>query len=245
MFLCYYILMGKSKASVFKVIMTVIFALLVFASFFYVIFGNFDENSNLKLQYFAYACVGLCFLFSLCFIKINLKKILLTLGLAFVVIADYFLILMPSEQNKLVGVCVFCVFQFVLLLYTLFLNQSIGIRIVNIAIRLTLCLLAYFLIPNYFEVGTLELVSIMYILNFLVSLIFLLIHVKSEWLLFLGCLLFFLCDIVVGLKNGGIALLNLSGPFVDFLNSGDISFYLYIPGLFLIATSSVYAKKKN
>lgn len=238
-------LMEKSKTSVFKVIMTVIFALLVFASFFYVIFGKFEADSKLKMEYFAYACVGLCFLFSLCFIRINFKKIILTLGLASVVVADYFLTLMPTEQNKLIGVCIFCVFQLFLMIYTLYLNQSIGTRIFNIAFRFALCLLAYFLIPNYFEIGTLELVAVMYILNFAASLIFLLIHIKSEWLLFLGCLLFFLCDIVVGLKNGGITLLNLSGPFVDFLNSGDIAFYLYIPGLFLIATSSVYAKKKG
>lgn len=237
--------MEKNKTSVFKIIATIVFAVLVFASFFYYIFGNFGEESNIKPQYLVYACVGLCFLFSLIFVKLNFKKIVISLALASAVVADYFLVLNPSEENKLIGTCIFCVFQFLLMVYTLRLNGSVGTRIVNLAVRVALCLIAYFVLPSYVELGTLELIAVMYALNFLVSLVVLLFNIKTEWLLFLGCLLVFLCDIVIGLKNGGFVLLNLSGSFVDFLNSRAIEIYLYIPGLFLIATSSVFAKNKD
>ncbi len=237
--------MEKNKTSVFKVIMTVLFAILVFASFFYYIFGTFDAESKIQPKYLAYACGVLCFLFSLIFVRFDFKKIVLTLSLATTVAADYFLVLNNSEENKLVGLCIFCAFQFFLMIYTLYLNGSVGVRIVNIAIRVALCLIAYFVLPGYVELGTLELVAVMYIINFFVSLLMLLFNLKTEWLLFLGCLLLFLCDIVIGLKNGGFTLLNLSGSFVDFLNSRAIQTYLYIPGLFLIATSSVFSKKKE
>ena len=47
-------------------------------------------------------------------------------------------------------------------LYTLYLNKSIGLKVFNMAVRVGLCLLAYFLVPNYFTVGTLEIVAMMF-----------------------------------------------------------------------------------
>ena len=225
--------------------MTIIFAILIFGAFFYRIFGTFPEDSFLKPEYLSYACVFLCFSLALLFIRIDAKKILLTLILAVCAVADYFLILAPSEKNKFVGLCVFCVAQFLLVIYTLFLNKGIGSRVANLAIRVALCLVAYYVLPIYFTLGTTELVSVMYIINFLVSLLVLLGHIKTEWLTFVGFLLFFLCDIVVGLTNGGFEILQLTGSFVDFLTTHDVSFWLYIPGLFGIATSAVFSKIKT
>lgn len=232
--------MEKKKVSGLKIFATLLFAGAIFGIFFYVIF-----KGDFKPAYLSYSCVGLCFLFSLLFIKLNSKKILITLAFATNVVADYFLILAPSTENKLIGLYVFCGVQLFYLIYSLTLNQSIGAKIINLAFRVALCLLAYLILPKYFVLGTLELVALMYIINFFVSLLVFLIHIKTEWLLLIGYLLFFVCDIFVGLSEGGFAILNLTGPFVDFVLSHNVHMWFYIPGLFLIATSSVWAKKKE
>ena len=245
MFLCYYNNMKEKKVSVFKVILTVLFAAAIFAGYFYVIFGKFTPEMKIQPEHIRYALVGACFVFSLLFTRLSAKKIFITVALAINVAADYFLILAPSDENKLVGLCVFCGVQFMYFLYTLYLNKSIGLKVINMAVRVGLCLLAYFLVPNYFTVGTLEIVAMMYIINFAVSLVFFLFYIKSEWLLFLGFLLFFICDIFVGLTNGGIDILGITGAAADFLRTYDIAFYSYVPGLFFIASSSVWAKETN
>ncbi len=234
--------MEKKKISIDKLIVTILFAGIIFAAYFYVIFG--ESKAPLKDSYFSYACVCGCFVFSLLFLR-SAKQFWVTLALAATVVADYFLILFPSEQNRLIGTCVFCGVQLVYAIYTLLLCKSIGVKVINIAIRVALCLVAYFVVPLYFEIGLLETIALMYIINFAVSLLFMLFHIKTEWLMLLGYLLFFACDIFVGLTNGGGQILGISYDFLYFISSHDIAFYCYIPGLFLIALSSVWRKKKN
>lgn len=243
MLLCYHMTMKDKKVSIFKIFATILFAAAIFAGYFYVIFGKFTPEMKIQPEHIRYALVGACFVFSLLFTRLSAKKILITLALAINVAADYFLILMPSEENKLIGTCIFCGVQFVYFLYTLYLNKSIGLKVINMAIRVGLCLIAYFVVPNYFTVGTLEIVAMMYIINFAVSLVIFLFYIKTEWLLFLGFLLFFVCDIFVGLTNGGIDILGITGAAADFLRSYDIAFYTYTPGLFLIASSSVWSRE--
>ena len=237
--------MKENKVSVFKVILTILFAATIFAGYFYVIFGKFTADMKIQPNHISYALVGACFVFSLLFTRLSVKKIFITLALAINVAADYFLILAPSDENKLIGLCIFCGVQFMYFLYTLYLNKSIGLKVFNMGLRAGLCLLAYFLVPNYFTVGTLEIVAMMYIINFAVSLVFFLFYIKTEWLLFLGFLLLFIRNIFVGLTNGGMDILGITGAVVDFLKTYDIAFYSYIPGLFFIASSSVWAKETS
>lgn len=240
--------MKNNKISAFKIIMSIMFAILVFGAYFYFIFGNFPlkiSKFEVEPQYLSFACICICFLFSLMFIRKSPKKILITLALAANVAADYFLVLFPLPENKLTGVCIFCGVQFFYLIYTLVLNRGRGTRIVNIATRVALCLLIYFILPNYIVLSTLELVSLMYIANFFVSLLVFLLHIKTEKLLFLGFLLFFACDIFVGLTNGGASFIPMNAAFLNFIFSYDIAFYCYIPGVFFVALSSMWAKKKK
>lgn len=234
--------MEAKKLSISKLLITILFAGIIFAAYFFVIFG--EIKYPLKTAYFSYACVCACCLFALLFLR-SKKQLLVVLALAVTVVADYFLILFPSEQNRLIGACVFCAVQLVYAIYTLVLNKSIGVRVVNIALRVALCLIAYFVVPIYFELALLEMIALMYIINFVVSILFMLIHIKTEWLMLLGYLLFFACDIFVGLSNGGAEILGITGNFLALINGYDFAFYFYIPGLFLIALSSVWRKKEN
>lgn len=237
--------MEKKKGLIFKVFMTILFAALVFGAYFLIIFWEIPADIGLKQSYLYYGIVCACFLFSLLFIRKDAKKILLTLALAVHVAADYFLILMPSEKNTFIGLCVFCGAQFVYFVYTLFVNKSIGMRILNIATRVALCLVAYFVLPLYFTLGTLELIAVMYIINALITLLTFLFYIKSQWLLFIGFLLFFACDIFVGLTSGGAVILGITGKFLEILATYPLAFYCYVPGIFLIASSSVWERKKE
>ena len=237
--------METNKKPIFNIFMSIFFALIIFGGYFYVIFGQFQEP--LKPTYFYFGCVCACFLFSLFFVKVKSKETLVTLALALTVVADYYLVLNLSgaEENRLIGLCVFCAVQLVYALYTLTLNRSIGTRVINIALRVALCMLIYFIVPLYFELALIEMISLMYIANFVVSILVLLVHIKTHWLMLLGYLLFFACDIFVGLINGGAAFFGITGDLLNFILSHDIAFYCYIPGLFLIALSTVWKKEKK
>lgn len=237
--------MKTNKLSIIKIVTCVVFAILVFGVFFYRIFGTLPADFALKIQHLDFICVGLCFLFALLFVRLDLKKILIALMLALCVAADYFLIYDPKEEYRLIGLCILSGAQAVLLVYTLALNKGNGRRVINIASRVAICLVAYFVLPEYFTLDLLQIIYMMNLLNFFVSLIVVLINIKKEWLLFLGLLLLILCDVVVGLKNGGLDLFGITGPFADFLNSYELEFYLFIPGLFLTAHSSAFSKKKQ
>ena len=240
--------MEKSRSSkIFKIVMTILFAGLILGTMIWL-----TLKGDLDRPYLTYGCVGASFLFALIFIGKSASKLLLTLALGTAVAADYFLIFANSgladptayAQNQLIGLCIFCGLQFVLMVYTLLLNKGNGTRIVNIATRIALCLIAYFVIPLYFSLGTIEMIAVMYIINFAVSLFMVAVHIKTQWLLFLGMLLFFACDIIIGLTLGA-GLLGISTNVVDFLVRYNIQFYCYIPGLFLIATHSAWCRKKE
>jgi len=235
--------MENKKSIIFKVLMSIIFALGVFGMLAYVVACQILKKSC-PSNILIFACIGACFIFSLMFVKIKNKNLLITLALAVNVVADYFLVLMPSEKNKLIGLCVFCGVQFIYLIYSLMLSKGVGLKIFNIALRVTLCLLAYFILPRYITLASsLEMIAVMYILNSFVTLLVLLCNLKTQWLMFFGFLLFFVCDIFVGFTNGGIEILNITGPFVEFLAKYDMTLYCYVPGIYLIALHSVWAKK--
>lgn len=229
--------MDKVKKPIFKIVMSVLFSALVLSAYLYVcIKGDLDR------PYLSYGCIIACFLLSLLFIGKSSKKIFITLALAANVAADYFLVFDATEENKIIGVSIFLGVQFFYLLYSLSLTKAIGLKIMDIALRVALCLIVYFVVPKYVTLSTLEMLSLMYIANSFVTLLSILVHIKTEWVTFIGFLLFFVCDIFVGLTNGGADILNISGSFVDFIFKYDIAFYTYIPGVLLISLSSVWAK---
>ena len=242
----------EKKKSVTKIVFTVIFTILILGTFLLSKFYEFPAKWGVKTAYLYYGCICACFLYSILFIKANAKKIFVTLALAFNVAADFFLILAPElgllkltpAQIQFVGVALFCGTQFFYMLYTMWLTKGIGLKILNLALRVALCLVAYFVIPNYFALSNLEMLSVLYILNSFVTLIFLLFNVKREGLLFLGFLLFFVCDVFIGL-NHCATFLGWSGAFFEFALKSDISSWVYIPGILLIATSSVWAKNRT
>ncbi|MBE7076103.1 MAG: hypothetical protein E7375_03475 [Clostridiales bacterium] len=240
--------MSKGRKIYLSIIYVLMF-LLIAASFFFYVYNKLPLSWGINPAYFSYGCVAGAFLLSLLALQKKARNIFVALGLACTCVADFFLILSPAlgliiKNSQLIGVCVFCGVQAIFFVYTLILNKGIGTKVFNMALRVALCLIAYFVLPKYFTIGTLEMISLMYILNSFATLLMLLIYIKKEWLLFLGFLLFFVCDIFIGLASGGAAILGITGPFLDFILKYNIGMYCYIPGLFLIASSAVWTKKE-
>ena len=206
--------------------------------YLYVCISKHDPYNALS-----FACVGAAFILSLIFINKSPKKILITIALGVNVIADYFLVLMPSEENKLIGLCIFLVVQFAYFIYTVFLPKNPGVKVTWIAIRALLCLLVGLIVPRFITLGTIEMLGLIYIVNSFVTLVNLLCYIKFEWLTFIGFLLFFICDIFVGLTNGGADLIGITGKFLELFYQYDFAFFFYIPGIFTIALSSVWEIK--
>lgn len=234
--------MENKKYRIFKVFASIFFAIIVFGAYGYHIWKGEPFTSAYGDHFLCYGAIIACFLFSLLFVGKSSKKVLITLALATNVAADYFLVF-AKEQELLIGVCIFCGAQFFYMLYSLSLEKGYGRKIINLATRVALCLVAYFILPKYFTLQLYEMISVLYILNSFVTLLSLLFHIKTEWLTFLGFLLFFACDIFVGLQCGAVEIIGLTGALAELVANYDIAFCLYIPGIFLISLSSVWAKK--
>lgn len=188
-----------------------------------------------------YSCIVLCFLYALYEFFMQKQKDndtgILVLGLGFTCIADYFLILWNQYYEA--GVTAFlltqiCYFIFLAADYEGFrLKKLVMLRVgfASIVSVVSMCMIKQFsllfvVVPFYavFFIGNIMLASVQYAAHPLFS---------------LGLILFFCCDICVGLSNGELA--GLTVPFactfqrliwVFYIPSqACISFYIYRKGL--------------
>ena len=191
-----------------------------------------------------YTCVMLCFVLTLCFVKLTPTKLPITVALFCACVADYFLILNYSvthhPQDQIYGMLAFCALQCCFTVYTYFIIKNPKLKIAMLITRVTVTLCIICVMP-ILQFGLLEILCAVYIVNFFITLLIVATQIKTRWLMFIGLLLFFICDIFVGLSNGGAALFHLQN--VAWLTAHNYSFYFYVPGLLLIALSSVWSEK--
>ena len=242
--------MKTKTISILKIIFTALFGAAVTGAFVWV---NIKGEIIADKQWLTYGCIALSFLLALIFVGRSLKRLFLVLGLACHVAAAYFLIFDPSmANNQLIGICILCGAQLCFLLYTLLLSEGIGARVVNIAVRVALCLVACLILPKYIgDLTTIDIIFVAYLINAVVSLIWVGIHIVTEWLTFIAMLI-----LVFALVWGGLGLYSFAlgrGCLCDVfgikncavLHNYDIASYLYIPALLILAISSVWAKPKK
>lgn len=220
------------KSKVFKIGMSVFFTLVVGALFLYVCI-----RGDLKNNLLSFLCSGLSFLLSLVFLKLTAKKIFLTTALAINVVADYFLVFSQVEKLRIVGLIALCVVQLIYLIYSLLLVKGVGIRITSLGFRVALCLCVALLLPKYIPLETFEMIQIMILLNFFVSTISLGYDWINEWITFAGFSL-------VLISYTFVILSKIVPDLLDTF-SGTIAFYFYVPGILVIALSSVWENSKN
>ncbi len=237
--------MSSKGIKVFKIVGSIIFSILILGGFGYLLW----KGEPLDKRYLALATTCLPFLFALVFIGKNWKRVFLTLGLGAYGAAFYFMGFAENcttDKNKMIGLYILCGAQFFFLIYTLFLSGGNGGRVVNLAVRVALCLIAYLILPKYITLTNMQMVALLMCINLLITMLITIVHIKTEWLTFVGMFVLLVCHVYVGFMNGGLEILKITNAkFIDFLTKRDWAKYAYVPSLYLIALSSVFAKKKE
>ncbi len=223
-----------------KLILTTLFGIAVFSCYLYLAVNGTGTYPALY-----YACIVLSTILSLLYAG-SLRQILLTCALFCACVADYFLILNYSvthqPHDQIYGMFAFCALQIFFAIYTYLLHQSVQIKITMFGVRIIITLLLTIIMP-LLNLGLLEILSAVYIVNFLITIIILISKFQTEWLTLIGMVLFFICDIIVGLTNGGSTLLGITN--LQWLSAHDYAFFFYVPGIFIITLSTVWFQRKR
>lgn len=237
--------MEKTKKPIFKIVLTTLLFAAIVAAVVYVIL-----KGDLKKPYLSIGCAGVSFLISLIFIGKVKKKVYLTLGLAANVAAYYFWVFdvtAGGNNNRLIGICIFLGSQLFFMLYSLSLSRAIFLKILDLALRVAACLLIWFVVKKYVTLTRDQALGLMYLANALVTLIAALVHIKTEWLTFIGLLLSFVAALFTFFIFGGAISFKLSTAFVQFLvnNYKYIVFATFAVGNAIVAVSSAWATKRT
>ena len=237
--------MENKKYSILKIVLSAILSAAILGMFVYVCIKGDIEHSILSLS-----CIGGCVLLALIFIRLTSQKVLLTLALAAMASTNFLTVFLESADILSIVAYVMCGVQAVFLVYTMFLFRGNGPRVITLAIRVGLCLLFYFLVPNYVVLDTLQIIHGMIVINALVTLGILLFKIKTQWLAFLAMLLLFLFSLCTAFNVGWAIALNLPAEFLNiltapFLGVHNLAFLFYIPGALLLALASVWERKSE
>jgi hypothetical protein len=162
----------------------------------------FCPHSALGLSISCFSAVALAFVFALCFIKKDIGVLLLISGLLFTVCADIFLVLPQDLQYKqqVAGMVFFSVTQLVYFAYLFWKTESKKMRIAHSIIRGTAVVIAeiVMLIVLGKNTDVLSVLSLFYIANLAVSVVFAYMQGKKSLLFAIGLTLFLCCDLFVG-----------------------------------------------
>lgn len=201
--------------------------------------------------------------------KATVDRILLNVAFVFTVIADVFLLFTPVFEY---GVIAFCIVQliyfyrmFSLLRYSLRLENRVHRRrnemgllnfLLHLVTRVFLsAVIIVYLRSKEFVVDALLLASVFYLVNFVANLIFLFfLYPKKHYmtgqirygLFFAGMILFFLCDLQVGVYNLSLYITNDS-RVLDILTqvAGVGMWACYLPGQLAISISDAKYSHSN
>ena len=222
--------------------------ILIEAILYYFIFNTSGKTVNIV----SYASIVLAFLFGLLFIKNKKYNYVISLGLIFTLISDYFLVLnSPStEETKSIAMTTFSVAQLIYFVYILLTSDNKKLNLANIISRIILCVLMSLItcVVCGDKVNYLAVISVFYYTNIALNLIFSLIQFKKYSLFALGLILFVLCDTVIGL-NSAIGVF-ISVPETSILYKiafapFNLAWVFYLPSQVLIATYQSIPTKKS
>lgn len=231
----------KSKSSFkFKFIFSLVFAFLVLATYLYI-----NINEDIGQGYLSFGCVCACCLLSLMFINFKSKNILISLALVLFVVADVFLVFVANFKSLDIYLWIYCAAQTVFAVYSLFLCKGAGLKVFNLAVRIAVSLLIFYILPNFVALTSFQMGFVIYLANALITLIVLAFCLKTQWLMFLAFLLFFVCNFFTWLSLGGANILGLSEKFIEFITKYDFYLYTFIPSLLLFSLHSVWFGRES
>ena len=147
-----------------------------------------------------YLAIVLVALFTLVTIKGDRVGHLIRLGIAFTLVADYFLVI--AADSQLEGVIAFIAVQVCYFAYTLVREKRTRVRRINIASRAVL--MVGLVIAAFAVLGegadALAIASVLYYGNLVANAVFAFLLGKRERIFAIGLVLFAMCDIWIGLE---------------------------------------------
>ncbi|MBQ7343935.1 MAG: hypothetical protein IJW53_04120 [Clostridia bacterium] len=170
---------------------------------------------------------------------------LIRLGIAFTLVADYFLVL--ADDSELEGVLAFIVVQIFYAAYLFVKEERRAVRIVSLAARgalmLSLVVAAFIVLGE----GTdpLAVASVIYYGNLVLSCVFAFLLGRGERIFAIGLLLFAMCDIWIGLEV--LFSSYLDSNLMDFVYNANynLPWVFYQPSQVLIALRLCQLKMEN
>lgn len=201
-------------------------------------------SKYIPYKYPAYISILLAFGFSLFQIK-NKDMLFEIVALCFTLVSDTFLV-MVEPQNKLFGMIFFLVVQLAHMLYIHnYLNKKE--QIISLSIRGGLMLITSISCVLVLKRNTdaASILSMLYITNIVINIVF--AFYKSKRLLMFGIalVLFFLCDINVGMSvliDNYIAISSDSFIYQMFHPNFNVIWMFYVPSQTLIALNVLFSR---
>ena len=200
------------------------------------------------VHYLSYSAVALSFLFALSLVEIKADTLFAILGLFFTCIADYFLVLQKKEGD-LLAMCIFLCAQICYAARTFLISKNKLEKRLQVGIRVLLsvlgALITWLILRE--KTGALFIVSVVYYVNLLCSLVFAFIHFKLPRAKFMafGLLSFACCDLSIGLHFVADVFSLPKMHFIRRILRGKKSFVdIFYPPSQALLGASVYPKYK-
>lgn len=189
-----------------------------------------------------FASIVLCLIFAV--VRVGRRDLLLVAALACTVGADFCLVVCDPIE-RLWGMVFFLTAQ---TLYAVKLHRAVQGRALLVA-RLVLVVAALIaaLVVLRERVDALALVSMAYYANLLMNIVVAARQIKTNPLLFIGFLLFILCDTVIGLQvaaEGYLPIAEGSWLYTVLFMDFNLSWFFYLPSQVCLAMSGHYQQKR-
>jgi hypothetical protein len=227
-----------SFISTFLILELVLYILIVFV------------KTSLPINIISYMSILLCVIFMFVTFMFNKNKYTFTMLLAivFTAIADFFLVLLFAS-NKPLAMISFSLAQisymFVLLYFANNKTEKLWNLLVRAILFVILNVLAIIILKQNYSF--LVFISLFYFSNLCINIVFAFFHCNKNLLFTIGLLLFFGCDIIIGLQFLS-EMLSLDSSNIIFQiahTSFNLAWFFYLPSQVLIVLSSVFNKKNN
>ena len=205
-----------------------------------------NTNCTRLLQY---ASIVLVFVFSLIFLCKRGNVVSTQIALLFTLIADTFLVLI-NPINQQLGMSSFLVVQicYAIRIYLENTNKKLRLAQIIIHIVLSVVILIITCIVLKHKVDYLSLVSMIYLINLAINMVFAFIQFKKSPLLAIGLLLFIMCDVIVGLNAGIGSYINVSTNSIFYkiaFSTINWAWIFYLPAQVLLALSLINNTNKQ
>lgn len=201
-----------------------------------IVFSALFFNVPFPVHYLYYGFIVLSFIYS---IIISERFTLLNWGIALTLIADTFLVLLGNSNYiyQIMGVLFFGIAQLFYFVF-LFLKENVKVKkihvIVRVSLTLIMCLLTKIVLKE--NCNLLSILSIFYITNLVINVVFSFLNFKQMKIFAIGLLCFTLCDLSLGFAylDGFFNVSN--NAFISFFMNPpiDLSWFFYIPSQVLI-----------